>query len=235
MGSLLAAEVLKLRTSRVTALLVMAAAAAAAVLIASPAVLVGAAHDSHTAVEGVAALVASLSLILGVHGVAGDIERGLVRAALLVAPRRRRLLAAKLGVLAIAGAGLGAACVLLAELLQALTTPAAAPHALQIVVGGSVLSAGYAVLGAALGTLAANQPLAIGSALLWIYVAEPFIAQLSYHAYNYLPGGLREALLHHTSAHHHIPSAATGGATLAIYAAAAIALALTWFKRQDLT
>jgi hypothetical protein len=68
--------------------------------------------------------------------------------------------------------------------------------------------------------------------LLWIYVAEPFIAQQSYHIYSSLPGGLREALLHHTSAHHHIPSAATGAATLAIYVAAAIALALTRFKRQ---
>jgi hypothetical protein len=232
MGSLLAAEVLKLRTSRVTALLVLAAAAAAAVLIASPAVLVGASRDSHTALEGVAALVATLSLILGVHAAAGDMEHGLVRAGLLIAPRRERLLAAKLGVLAITGACLGAACVLLAELLQALTTAAATPHAVQVVVGGSVLSAGYAVLGTALGTLAAGQPLAIGGALLWIYVAEPFIAQQSYHVYSYLPGGLREALLHHTSAHHHIPSAATGAATLAIYVAATIALALTRFKRQ---
>jgi hypothetical protein len=56
--------------------------------------------------------------------------------------------------------------VLLAELLQALTTPAATPHAVRLVVGGSVLSTGYAVLGVALGTLAANQPLAIGTALL---------------------------------------------------------------------
>src|SRR5262249_51455127 len=141
----------------------------------------------------------------------------------------------KLGVLAITGACLGAACMLLAELLQALTTPAATPHPVQLAVGGSVLSAGYAVLGAALGTLAANQPLAIASALLWIYVAEPFIAAQSYHIYSSLPGGLREALLHHTSAHHHIPSAATGAATLAIHAAAAIALALTRFKRQAVT
>ena len=53
MGSPVAAEVLKLRTSRVTALLALAAEAAAVLLIASPTLLVGARRDAHTALEGV--------------------------------------------------------------------------------------------------------------------------------------------------------------------------------------
>jgi hypothetical protein len=188
MGPPVAAEVLKLRTSRVTALLALAAAAAAVLLIASPTLLVGARRDAHTALEGVAALAATLSLILGVHAAAGDLEHGLTRASLLIAPRRERLLAAKLAVLAMTGAGLGAAAVLIAELLHALTTQSGASHAMQLVIGGSLLSAGYAVLGGAIGTLTGNQPLAIAGALLWIYVAEPFIAQVSYNTYSYLPG-----------------------------------------------
>jgi hypothetical protein len=48
------------------------------------------------------------------------------------------------------GAGLGAAPVLIAELLHELTTQSGASHAMQLVIGGSLLSAGYAVLGRAI-------------------------------------------------------------------------------------
>jgi hypothetical protein len=51
--------------------------------------------------------------------------------------------------------------------------------------------------------------------VLWSHALEPFISTLSYNLYIYLPGGERESLVRHVSAHHHIPPTRVNGLILA--------------------
>jgi hypothetical protein len=100
-------------------------------------------------------------------------------------------------------------------------------------VGTAVAAALGGLLGAALGVLLRNTALAAGVIVLWSYALEPFVSTLSYNVYIYLPGGARESLVQHVSAHHSIPPPLVGGLILlAIGAAGALVAALT-FSRQD--
>jgi hypothetical protein len=90
------------------------------------------------------------------------------------------------------------------------------------------------LLGAAVGLLLRNPALAACVIVLWSYAVEPFISTLSYRVYRYLPGGAREALVRHVSAHHHVPPPQLGGLILAGVASAAALAAALRFTREDI-
>jgi len=203
----------------------------------APAVLFGHHQDPHTVLEGGATVAAVTAMLLGALQTADDLQNGMTRALLLVEPRRLRVLGAQLLVSLGLGAGVGAAAALLADttlaVLGRLGLPAASLGTVGL--GTTVAAALCGLFGAAAGILLRNAALAACVIVLWSYAAEPFLSTLSYHVYIYLPGGARESLVGHVSAHHYIPPPLAGGLILASYAAtAALAAALT-FTWRDLT
>jgi len=194
-------------------------------------------QDPHTVLEGAATIAAVTAMLLGALQTAGDLNNGMSRALLLVEPRRLRVLGTQLLISLSLGAGVGTAAALLADTSQAVLGRLDLPAASIVTVGlGTTAAAALCgLLGAAAGVLLRNAALAACVIVLWSYAAEPFISTLSYSLYTYLPGGARESLVRHVSAHHHLPPPLAGGLILAGYAiAAALAAALT-FTRRDLT
>ena len=202
----------------------------------APAVLFGQHRDPHTVLEGTAMVAAATAMLLGALQTAGDLNNGMTRAVLLAEPRRLRVLGAQLLVSLGLGAAVGAAAVLLADSTQAALGRLDLPVASIVWIGlGTTVAASLCgLLGAAAGVILRNPALAACVIVLWSYALEPFTSTLSYRLYIYLPGGARESLVRHVSAHHHIPPPA-GGLVLAGWAgAAALAAALT-FTRRDVT
>ena len=131
----------------------------------------------------------------------------------------------------------GAAAVLLADSTQAvlgrLDLPAASLASVGL--GTAVTASLCGLLGAAAGVILRNPALAACVIVLWSYALEPFISTFSYRVYIYLPGGARESLVRHVSAHHYIPPPVAGGLILAGWASAAALAAVLTFTRRDVT
>lgn len=202
----------------------------------APAVVFGQHRDPHTVLEGSATFAVVTAMLLGALQTAGDLQNGMCRALLLVEPRRLRVLGAQLLVSLGLGAGVGAAAALLADSTQAalgrLDLPATT--IVSIGLGTAVAASLCGLLGAAVGVVLRNAALAACVVVLWSYALEPFISMLSYNVYIYLPGGARESLVQHASAHHYIPPPLVGGFILAGIASAATLAAARTFWRQDI-
>ena len=236
MTHVLRAQARIVATTRIAVPGVLAMAAFVVLTGLAPAVLFGQHQDPHTVLEGGATVAAVTAMLLGALQTAGDLQNGMSRALLLVEPRRLRVLGAQLLVSLALGAGVGAAAALLAGSTLAVLGRPGLPAASIVAVGlGTAVAASLCgLLGAAAGVLLRNAALAACVIVLWSYAAEPFLSTLSYSIYIYLPGGARESLVGHVSAHHYIPPPLAGGLILAGYAsAAALAAALT-FTRRDL-
>ena len=237
MTHILKAQARSVATTKIAVPGVLAMAAYVILTGLAPAVLFGQHRDPHTVLEGTAMVAAATAMLLGALQTAGDLQNGMSRALLLVEPRRLRVLGAQLLVSLGLGAAVGAAAVLLADSTQAvlgrLDLPAASLASVGL--GTAVTASLCGLLGAAAGVILRNPALAACVIVLWSYALEPFTSTLSYRLYIYLPGGARESLVRHVSAHHHIPPPVAGGLILVGWAsAAALAAALT-FTRRDVT
>ncbi|HKA10596.1 MAG TPA: hypothetical protein VKI99_09015 [Candidatus Dormibacteraeota bacterium] len=236
MTHLLSAQARIVATTRIALPGVVAMAAFVVLTGLAPAVLFGQHRDSHTVLEGSATVAVVAAMLLGALQTAGDLQNGMIRALLLVEPRRLRLLAAQLLVSLGLGAAVGAAAALLADSTQAalgrLDLPAAT--VISIGLGTTVAASLCGLIGAAVGVVVRNAPLAACVVVLWSYALEPFISTLSYNVYIYLPGGARESLVQHVSAHSYIPPPLIGGLILAGIASAAAVLAALTLSRQDI-
>jgi hypothetical protein len=236
MSDLLAGELLKLRTTRAPALLLAGFVALVLLALTGPSMLVGSRHTSHPLIEGVGTLATVFALLLGIIISAGDQLHGTLRATLLIEPRRQRLFAARLAIAAGAGLSIGALAALLATTVAPLTTtPLSGKEALLTSLGLTAASVLFALLGHAAGTIAGNQTIAVAVSLVWLLVIEQLIAQTSYIAYSYLPGGSREALLRHHSHAHHIPPMWLGALTLVAYALTLTLTARRALQRRELS
>jgi hypothetical protein len=236
MTHVISAQARIVATTRIALPGVLAMAAFVLLIGLAPALLFGQHRDPHTVLEGSATFAVVTAMLLGALQTAGDLQNGMSRALLLVEPRRLRVLGAQLLVSLGLGAGVGAAAALLADGTQSalgrLDLPATAIASIGL---GTVVAASlYGLLGAAVGVLMRNAALAACVVVLWSYALEPFISTLSYSVYVYLPGGARESLVQHVSAHHSIPPPAAGGLILAGIACAAALVAAARFSRQDI-
>ncbi|MBA2497559.1 MAG: hypothetical protein H0V33_10790 [Acidimicrobiia bacterium] len=206
MNDLVAAEWLKLRTTRLLAGMIPAAvgvsgaAVAGTVLSADSAALASTDVVRRTlAVTGAGAI---LVLVVGIIVAAGEHRHGTAADTFLTTPRRHRVLAAKLAV----GAGLGAAagavialtCVGLAGLLygtRGATFPLDDGEVWLTLAGPVVYSALFAVVGVALGSLLRNQTLAVAGALAWFAVIEHTLVNLAPAIGRWLPAAAGEAIV----------------------------------------
>ena len=213
MRSLIAAELLKLRSTR-SAWIPLAAALAAAVLavVANTSM---AAHGGNPALSPAALpdllrasggqLVDGAVLLAWIVLSAGEFRHRTSVTTFLGQPRRLCVVSAKLAAAALTGVAAG----LLAEALSAATSAVvlsahhvpldwAQPGVLGAVVTVPLLAALYGVLGAGLGLLLRNTAAAVGLALMWAFVIEGILPVLT-HApgvVRWLPEAAANAVLH---------------------------------------
>jgi ABC-2 type transport system permease protein len=233
MNSLVAAEWLKLRTTRLlAAILVLATGlSAAAVAGAGLATDVGRLEDADGIrhVFSVTGAGAILVLILGAVVATGEHRYGTIVDTYLTTPHRGRVIGAKLTVAAavgmVGGLSIAAAATATAATVYAArgaTLPVGATELWRILGGTIVYTALFAVLGVALGALVRNQALAIGGSLAWFAVVEHTLVNLVPSVGRWLPAGAGQAILR--TPLDGVLSPAAGTTVLAAYA---VALAVT--------
>ena len=240
---LLHAELLKVWTApRTTAALVLALLLIAA--LGSAGVSDGAANgfveDPAGDVVDVAGTASIFALLLGILVVTWDYRHGTITPTVLVAPRRERVVAAKLSVAATLGAALALVAlgiaILVAQLWIGDRLRFEDEHWSQMarVVAASML---WGVLGFGLGATLQSQVGALVTALVWFLVAELILiglASLVADVGDYLPG---EALRHFAGSGEDPGerfSRAAAGLIAAGYAVAAAAAGAAAMVRRDI-
>jgi len=237
MRALIAAELLKLRSTR-SAWIPLAAALAAAV-IAVIAITTDAGHSGNPPLSPAALpdllrasggqLVDGAVLLAWIVLSAGEFRHRTSVTTFLGQPRRLRVVSAKLAAAALTGAAVG----LLAEALSAATSAAvlsahhvplhwAQPGVPGAVITVPLLAALYGVLGASLGLLLRNTAAALGLALMWAFVVEGILPVLIHvpGVVRWLPQAAANAVLHGASA-----TTLPAGVALAVLAGYAVVLA----------
>ncbi|MFC4943964.1 hypothetical protein [Pseudonocardia sp. GCM10023141] len=229
MTALVRAELAKIRTLRSTWVLVALAAVfcagwtTSAVLVfdATPQAVALPAAERLAAIYRMGQQGYLAALLLGVFGMTGEYRHQTITWTFLQSPVRRRVLVAKAAAHALFGLGIGllgvavttgTAAVLLSSAGRVVFT-AQVPA----ILAGCVLStAGYALLGLAIGTLVRNQAAAVAVAFGWFYYGEYLLAAFLPVVGRWLPTGAAKALIG--------DQAVTGGELLPVWAGAAVFL-----------
>jgi ABC-2 type transport system permease protein len=249
MNNLLRSELLKQRTVRLP-LIAVAGMGIVGVLTAI-ALITTAGHadnpplDRHSLTQLVHApfaIVAGAALLLGILGTAGEFRHQTITSTLLAAPRRGRLLTAKVLVHAAVGAMLAmvACAVNLAVSIPWLSSqdvPLAGPaDVARVVAGGVVAAALFGAAGAGLGALVANQTAAVTVGLVWLLAVEGLVVSITSTPtlHEWLPGGALGVLARGTAEAAHNPLWATAGCAVA-YTGALVAAGTHRLIDRDVT
>lgn len=246
MKRLVAAELLKVRSTR-SAWVLAVVAVVFCLMWAAVDVLVFPFDGSDQQVEdayGMAQQGYLMVMILGVLVAAGDYRHQTITWALLVTPRRGRVITAKLLSCAVFGLVLGVAAALATGALTAVLLAASGHPVLTagvpLVLLGSVLGTTlWCVFGAALGALLRNQVLAVGVAFVWFFYVEWFLVSLLPEVGRWTPTGAAKAAAGWHGAG--LPMAGellpmwAGGLVFLGYALVAAALARAVSVRRDIT
>ncbi len=180
--------------------------------------------------------------LLGAMSVTGEIRHGSIRPTFVANPNRARVVAAKVAVSAIAGAAFG----LLAEVLAAgvgsaalagrgiQVAPSAADFA-QLLAGGAVAAALWAVIGVGVGAVVRRQVGALLGLVVWqLFIEMSLIGSLP-SVGRFVPGAsggaIAGAILEQTSTYLFAP--ALGALLIVGYAAAATAAGIIATARHD--
>ncbi len=237
MRSLIAAELLKLRTTRMLAVCAGVVILAAAALPIFSGAMAG--HHGEPALapsslagflRAPAQLTGGAVLLIGLLTAAGEFHHRTIFTARLEEPRTTRLLAAKLVTLAGVGVVVGLAMDAVATAVGAIVLArhhvAVEPlaHGLpRLAVLLPVVIALQGVLGVAVGALLRNTAAAVGATLVWAFIVEGILPLVTGqpHLTNWLPSGaIREITSSHTATGQLRPVAAA--AVLVAYTAALI-------------
>jgi ABC-2 type transport system permease protein len=206
MRALVSAELLRLRTTRSTWL--MLAAATALSILRIVLVLRGAgtvegagsgSREQRDLLLGSGALAAQLlAMTFGVLLVTSELSARTVTATFLVTPDRRRVVLAKALAAATAGAGIAAALLgigLFAALLVGGGTGLLDVALLRPLLGTLVMVAGSGVLGVGIGTVVRNHTVAVAVPFVWLVVVETLLTGFQLSALRpWLPGAALAAL-----------------------------------------
>lgn len=229
MIDLVAAEWLKLRTTRLLHGMIPAAVAISSAAVAGAVISAdGAALESAEGIRRVLPVTgagAILVLVLGIIISTGEYRHGTAPDTFLTSPRRHQVVAAKLAVGAGVGLATGAlislASVGIASLLynvEGAAFPFDDVEAWLILAGTLTFTTLFAVIGVALGSLIRNQVLAVGGTLAWFAVVEHTLVNLAPDIGRWLPAATGQAIVRtHLDG---LLSPLAGTAVLAAYAAA---------------
>jgi ABC-2 type transport system permease protein len=207
MIDLVAAEWLKLRTTRllygmIPATVALSIAAVAGAVLAADSTIELESTDGIRRALSVTGTGAILVLVVGILISAGEYRHGTAVDTFLTTPRRHRVAAAKLAMGAAVGLATGVvtavACVAGATLLYAIegaTFPFGEAEVWLTLAGTLVYTALFAILGVALGTLIRNQVLAVAVALAWLGVVEHTLVNLVPDLGRWLPAAAGQAIV----------------------------------------
>jgi ABC-2 type transport system permease protein len=242
--NLLAAEVLKLRTTRTIGLLLAAVigittlAVTGAVVLASNANLALESEHGVRTVLHVSASGALFVLVLGAMISAGEYRHRTATDTFLTTPRRWRVVAAKL--VTATGAGMvfgalaaGTALAVAAHLyaLKGFTFPLSSSEGWQILAGAMLYAALLGALGAATGSLIRNQVGVIVGWLVWLLLAENIVVGLVPDIGRWLPGAAGRGLVMDPNGD--FLAQPVAAVVLAAYAVAIAAAAILIERRRD--
>jgi ABC-2 type transport system permease protein len=245
MIDLLAAEFLKLRTTRTTWALLAATVAVSALAVAS-AVIVGAdtanldleSDRGVRAILNVSANGAIFVLALGIIISAGEYRQGTATDTFLTTPTRWQVIVAKLGVAAAAGVVFGAlsagVCIGVANLsyrLEGYTFPLDSSSAWSTVAGAVLYAALFGALGAATGSLVRNQVAAIVGWLAWLFVVEHIAVGFLPDLGRWLPAAAGRALVR--APNEELLAQPTAAVVLAVYGVAMMSIAIVSERYRD--
>jgi ABC-2 type transport system permease protein len=209
MIDLVAAEGLKLRTTRLLLGMIPAAVAISLAGVAGTVLVHGggdrAVLESAKGVRQVLSATgagAILVLVVGIIISAGEYRYGTADDTFLTTPRRHQVLAAKLAV----GSGLGLAVGVVTSLAsigiaavlystEGATFPLDDAEVWLTLAGTLVYTALFAMLGVALGSLVRNQVLAVTGALAWFAVVEHALVNLAPDVGRWLPAAAGQAII----------------------------------------
>jgi ABC-2 type transport system permease protein len=245
MGRLVAAEWLKVRTTRVLwatvpAVVLLSAVAVAGLMLSSEVAGVALLEPTEGARQAALHLTSTgavLVMVLGIIISAGEYRTQTAIDSFLTTPRRGRLLAAKLAVGAILGVALGALSAAVGLPVAYLWFEAegvafpAGNEEVWLTLGGVVLYASlFAILGVAFGSLVRNQVVAIVSALTFILLLEQLLTQSGASMAEWFPGNAGAAVVR-TPGDFLDPGA--GGALLLAYALVIALAGVVVVARRD--
>ncbi len=208
MKDLLAAELLKLRTTRTPWALLVSTVAVSALAVAS-AVAVGsdASFDPQT-VDGLRTVLSTsaagaiLVLVLGIIVSGGEYRHGTATDTFLTTPRRWRVIVAKLTTGAIVGivfgalaSGVALAVAALTYRLKDFTFPLGSSQAWSTLGGAVLYAALFGGIGAATGSLVRNQVAGIVGWIVWLTLVEHLAVGLVPSIGRWLPASAGRALV----------------------------------------
>jgi ABC-type transport system involved in multi-copper enzyme maturation permease subunit len=250
MKALVRAELLKLRTTRMQAWLLIATLALVVLTVAVDIPSAGAKNDALSLDDP--ALLARIvgdsfgvpqvtMVVLGALAFTQEIRYGTITSTFLVEPRRPRVLAAKGVALVLAGVVLTAATLVVS--IVATTTlirirdgnATAGPEFWQVVAAVFVVMVLYGVIGLAVGALLRNQIVAVVAVLVWMLAAERLLIGALPAIGRWTPGGAASGLLQlgPTVTSETLLGPPVGALLLLGYTAAAVALAVVVAPRRD--
>jgi ABC-2 type transport system permease protein len=249
MRSLIAAELLKLRTTRMLAVYVGVVLLFAAALPIFASTVAG--HGAVATLEpssladslrAPAQLTGAAVLLIGLLAAAGEFHHRTIVPARLEEPRTTRLLTAKLLTVAVVGLVVGAAMETVAGVVGAIVLAqhhiAIEPLAhgiprLTVILPAVIALQG--VLGVAIGALLRNTAAAVGATLVWALIIEGIMPVLTGrpHVTSWLPSGaIREVTSSHTDAGQLAPAAAA--ALLLAYAAVLVTVTVILDRSREI-
>lgn len=242
MTAQLRSELLKLRTTRTTALLALGAAGLTLFAIGvegiAPSATELAQEDTQRKVLSAVTSGVLFATLAGLIAVTTEFRYGTIRPTLLVEPRRRVLAAAKLTAAALTGAAFGALSVGLAFggglallAVRGVGFAVSTSHTLELALGTVAVATLSAVVGAAVGALIRNQTGAILALISYAFVVDAVLFAALPSAGRFLPGKAGDALLGRPVDDLLAPGA--GAAVLALWTVAFVAAAVLRTARSD--
>ena len=249
MRSLVAAEVLKLRTTRLFYGLCAATAALTVLGVVGAMLTAGdsgmpelGTPESMRNIFGAGGTAGLFTLVLGILAVTGEIRHGTITQTLLITPRRGRLVAAKLAAMALAGFVLG--------MLASLTALAVAWPWLAakdfdvsvfstdvglVMVAGSVATSLMGIIGVGVGAIVRSQVPAVVGALIWQFVLEGILVGVVPSVGRWLPGGAARGVTAETLQSGSLLPAWAAALVLIGYGAVFAAAGAQLMARRDVT
>ena len=252
MNALLHAELRKLRSTRMTAGLLLATLGLVALTVAVSVPDVGAANAPTTLGDPnlLAATVATsfgvpqlLMVLFGTLAVTQEFRYGTITSTYLGEPRRTRVLVAKWVSLALTSVVVTTATLVLSvafgiTLIRSRDSDVTVTgHFWGVVASGFVVMAAYGVIGVAIGALVRNQIVAVVGVLVWMTAVEYTVIPAFPAVGRWLPLGATSALFQlgpSMGLDGKLLPAAAAGLVLVGYTAAVVALALLITPKRDI-